>query len=163
MVNITIKSKWERGVYTLNPLSSNSCLKIFLNLSVKLHLCIIFSNRLNQNFTRWSRMTSSPEMFIKKSIIFFTLNKCSLIERKAIIRNRYNYPSPPIRDINGKETQTRNNWILMETSLAESQTDSYFPTKWQNGYQKQKRCKRHTHSKTNYNKNKPWQKNCLET
>ena len=28
---------------------------------------------------------------------------------------------PPIRDIKGKETQTRNNWTLMETSLAESQ------------------------------------------
>ena len=26
----------------------------------------------------------------------------------------------------------------METSLAESQTESYFPTKWPNGYQKQK-------------------------
>ena len=26
----------------------------------------------------------------------------------------------------------------METSLAESQTDSYFPTKWPTGYQKQK-------------------------
>ena len=26
----------------------------------------------------------------------------------------------------------------METSLAESQTDSYFPTKWPNGYSKQK-------------------------
>ena len=26
----------------------------------------------------------------------------------------------------------------METSLAESQTDSYFPTKWPNGYPKQK-------------------------
>ena len=26
----------------------------------------------------------------------------------------------------------------METLLAESQTDSYFPTKWPNGYQKQK-------------------------
>ena len=25
----------------------------------------------------------------------------------------------------------------METSLAESQTDSYFPTKWPNGYPKQ--------------------------
>ena len=44
----------------------------------------------------------------------------------------------PIRDIKGKETQTRNNWTLMETSLAESQTDSYFPTKWPNGYPKQK-------------------------
>ena len=55
-----------------------------------------------------------------------------------MIRNRYNYPSPPIRDIKGKETQTRNNWTLMETSLAESQKDSYFPTKWPNGYPKQK-------------------------
>ena len=26
----------------------------------------------------------------------------------------------------------------MKTSLAESQTDCYFPTKWQNGYPKQK-------------------------
>ena len=26
----------------------------------------------------------------------------------------------------------------METSIAESQTDSYFPTKWPNGYPKQK-------------------------
>ena len=26
----------------------------------------------------------------------------------------------------------------MKTSLAESQTDSYFPTKWPNGYPKQK-------------------------
>ena len=55
-----------------------------------------------------------------------------------MIRNRYNYPTPPIRDIKGKETQTRNNWTLMKTSLAESQTDSYFPTKWPNGYPKQK-------------------------
>ena len=60
------------------------------------------------------------------------------IESKAMIRNRYNYPTPPIRDIKGKETQTRNNWTQMETSLAESQTDSYFPTKWPNGYPKQK-------------------------
>ena len=58
-----------------------------------------------------------------------------------MIRNRYNYPQPPIRDIKGKETQTRNNLTLMETSLAESQTDSYFPTKWPNGYPKQKKKK----------------------
>ena len=55
-----------------------------------------------------------------------------------MIRNRYNYPTPPIRDIKGKETQTRNNWTLMETSQAESQTDSYFPTKWPHSYPKQK-------------------------
>ena len=54
-----------------------------------------------------------------------------------MIRNRYNYRAPPIRDMKGKETQTRNNWTLIETSLAESQTDSYFPTKWPNGYPKQ--------------------------
>ena len=60
------------------------------------------------------------------------------IERKAVIRNRYNYPTSPVRDIKGKETQIRNNWPLMETSLAESQTDSYFPTKWPNGYPIQK-------------------------
>ena len=54
-----------------------------------------------------------------------------------MIRNQYNYPTPPIGDIKGKETQTRNNWTLMETSLAESQTDSYFPTKWPNDYPKQ--------------------------
>ena len=58
-----------------------------------------------------------------------------------MIRNRYNYPIPPIRDIKGKETQIRYKWTLMETSLAESQTNSY----WPNGYPKTKRCKRHTH------------------
>ena len=83
------------------------------------------------------------------------------IERKAMIRNQYNYPTPPIRDIKGKETQIRNNWTLMET-LAESQTDSYFPTKLPNGYPKQKDVS-NTHSKTNYNKNKPSQKNSLGT
>ena len=31
------------------------------------------------------------------------------IEGKAMIRNLYNYPTPPIRDIKGKETQTQNN------------------------------------------------------
>ena len=36
-----------------------------------------------------------------------------------------------------KKTQTRNNWTLMETSLAKTQTDSYFPIKWPNGYPKQ--------------------------
>ena len=87
---------------------------------------------------------------------------CNKIERKAKIRNRYNYPTPPIRDIKGKETQTRNNWTLMETSLAESQTDIY-SYKVAKFLSKTKRCKRHTHSKTNYKKNKPWQKNRLGT
>ena len=54
-----------------------------------------------------------------------------------MIWNRYNYPTPPIRDIKGKETQPRNNWTLMETSQSESQTDGYFSTKWPNDYPKQ--------------------------
>ena len=42
----------------------------------------------------------------------------------------------------------------METSLAESQTDSYFPTKWPSGYLKQKdvsdtRIQRRTIAKIN--------------
>ena len=73
-----------------------------------------------------------------------------------MIRN-HNYPTPPIRDIKGKETQTRNNWTLRETSLAESQTDSYFPTKWPNGYPKQKdvsdtHIQRRTITKINHDK-----------
>ena len=82
---------------------------------------------------------------------------CHKIERKAMIRNRYNYPTPPIRDIKGKETQTRNNWTLMEISLAESQTDSHFPTKWPNDYPKQKdvsdtHIQRRTITKINHDK-----------
>ena len=50
----------------------------------------------------------------------------------------------------------------METSLAESQTDSYFPTKWPNGYPKQKDVSG-THIQRRTNKNKPWQKNRLGT
>ena len=83
-------------------------------------------------------------------------------ERKAMIGNRYNYPTPPIRDIKVKETQTRNNWTLMETSLAESQTDSYFPTKCPNGYPKQKHVsdthiQRRLITKINYDRRTaPW-------
>ena len=45
----------------------------------------------------------------------------------------------------------------METSLAESQTDSYFPTKWQNGYPKQKyvsdtHIQRRTKTKINHDR-----------
>ena len=45
----------------------------------------------------------------------------------------------------------------METSLAESQTDSYFPTKWPNGYPKQKdvsdtHVQRRTITKINHNR-----------
>ena len=37
-----------------------------------------------------------------------SLNYLCKIEGKAMIRNRFNYPTPPIRDIKGKETQQRN-------------------------------------------------------
>ena len=48
----------------------------------------------------------------------------------------------------------------METSQAESQTDSYFPTMWRNGYPKQKKNISDTHiQRRTITKNKPWQKN----
>ena len=58
------------------------------------------------------------------------------------------------REINTK----KNNWTLMETSLAESQLDSYFPTKWPNGYPKQKdvsdtHIQRRTIAKINHDRN----------
>ena len=45
----------------------------------------------------------------------------------------------------------------METTLAESQTDSYFPTKWPNGYPKQKdvsdtHIQRRTKTKINHDR-----------
>ena len=51
----------------------------------------------------------------------------------------------------------------METSLAESQTDSYFPTKWPNVYPNQKDVSDTNIQRRTYNKNKPWQKNHLGT
>ena len=107
----------------------------------------------------------NKQCFSKSFSVFVTVIplKTSIwlkIESKAMIRNRYNYPTPPIRDIKGKETQARNNWTLMETSLAESKRTVTFP---QSSLSKTKGCKRHTHSKTNYNKNTPWQKNRLGT
>ena len=66
----------------------------------------IFFNGLNQNFTRWSWMTSSPEMLIKKRINFFffffffaflILNKCSLnlVLRARLVCPTYCIPQPP--------------------------------------------------------------------
>ena len=51
----------------------------------------------------------------------------------------------------------------METSLAESQTDSCFPTKWPNGYPKQKYVSDTHIQRRTITKNKPWQKNRLGT
>ena len=73
-----------------------------------------------------------------------SLGRLSTIEGKAMIRNRNNYPTPPIRDIKGKETQTLNNYTLIETSLAESQTDSYFPTSGQMAIEKKYVSDTHT-------------------
>ena len=51
----------------------------------------------------------------------------------------------------------------METPLAESQTDSYFPTKWPNGYPKQTDVSDTHIQRRTITKNKPWQKNRLGT
>ena len=57
---------------------------------------------MNQNFTRWSWMISSPEMLIKKSInilrfFFLILNKCSLnlVLRARLVCPTYCIPQPP--------------------------------------------------------------------
>ena len=124
---------------------------------VIINLFYVFCTQRNIRYCQFKAEANKTKYWYKRRKLYF-----SEIERKAIIRNRYNYPTPSIRDIKGKETQTRNNWTLMETSLAESQTDSYFPTKWPNGYLKQNDVSE-THIHTVYNKNKPWQKSRLGT
>ena len=54
----------------------------------------------------------------------------------------------------------------METSLAESQTDSFFPTKWPNGYPKEKdvsdaHIQRRTITKINHNIRTAWWGGCV--
>ena len=56
------------------------------------------------------------------------------IERKATIRNRYNYPTRPIRDIKEKETQTRTNGNI----TSRKPNGQLLSHKWPNGYPKQK-------------------------
>ena len=51
----------------------------------------------------------------------------------------------------------------METSLAESQTDSYFPTKWPNGYPKQKDVSDTHIQRRTITQIIQWQKNPLGT
>ena len=58
-----------------------------------------FFYRLSQNVIRWSSMTSSPEMFIKKSINFlsvFYFLKCSpnLVLRDRLVCPTYCIPPP---------------------------------------------------------------------
>ena len=77
-------------------------------------------------------------MEIRIAKIIFYISKAAYQTRKEGNDQESIQLSHTSRDIKRKETQTQNNWTLMETSLAESQTDSYFPTKWPNGYPKQK-------------------------
>ena len=60
------------------------------------------------------------------------------IERKATIRNRYNYLSS-VQDTKGKEGRTKNNGATIKTLQAESPKDSFFPKHRPNGYPKEKK------------------------
>ena len=65
----------------------------------------------------------------------------SEIERKAMIRNRYNYPNPhpPPHQRHQRERNTNTKYLDPNGNItSRSQTDSYFPTKCPNGYPKQK-------------------------
>ena len=97
------------------------------------HQCYISENTKNQLITEIQQRegldsTKQLKCWSKRKPTF---RRLSTIEGKAMIRNRNNCPTPPIRDIKGKETQTLNKYTLIETSLAKSQTDSYFPTSGQ--------------------------------
>ena len=61
-----------------------------------------------------------------------------IIEGKAMIRNRYNYPTPPIRDIKETETQDPNGNIT--SRKPNGQLLSHKVAKW---LSKTKRCKRY--------------------
>ena len=80
---------------------------------------VVYGNKqmLFSTVYRWFTKFSSGQESVKdapylgrprSAITKSNINKIK-IEGKAMIRNRYNYPTPPIRDIKGKETQTRNN------------------------------------------------------
>ena len=58
------------------------------------------------------------------------------IERKAMIRNRYNDLTPSIQDTKGKEERTQSNSTTIKTLQAESKKDSFFPKNWPYGYPK---------------------------
>ena len=92
-------------------------------------------NRFFRRVTDLSLLFTFFSRYIQSRICSGTCTQHLLIRATG---SDYEVSYPCIRDIKGKETQTRNNWTLMETSLAESQTDIYFPTKWPNGYPKQK-------------------------
>ena len=44
-----------------------------------------------------------------------------------MIRNRYNYLSPSVQDIKGKDGRTKSNCTTIKSLQAESQKDSFFP------------------------------------
>ena len=69
-------------------------------------------------------------------------------------------PSETSKGKKHKHEITRPIWKHHLQKAKHGQLLSHKVAKW---LSKTKRCKRHTHSKTNYNKNKPWQKNRLGT
>ena len=60
------------------------------------------------------------------------------IEKKATIRNRYNYLKLPIQTAKGKEGRFYSNGTTIKTVQTESQKDSFFPRNWPNSYPKYK-------------------------
>ena len=58
------------------------------------------------------------------------------IERKAMIRNRYNYPTLSVQDTKGKEERDKSNDITINALQVESQNDNFSPKNWPNGYPK---------------------------
>ena len=65
------------------------------------------------------------------------------MERKAMIRNRYNYQTPSVQYTKRKEGRTKSNGTTIKTPQAESQMDSFFPKilNWPNGDPKKKKNK----------------------
>ena len=82
----TLTSSTPVGVYNLYD--TVNCTKILY----------LYARTMLQTFTVWLL----PDVWQYQNIEKFSATR---IERKAMIRNRYNYPTPPIRDIKGKEAQ----------------------------------------------------------
>ena len=68
---------------------SKNILKSFSWISVHM----IFFYRLNQNFIRWSSMTSSPEIFIKKSINFLRVVHFPKCSPNLVLGDRLVFPT----------------------------------------------------------------------
>ena len=108
---------------------------------VIINLFFVFCTQRKVRYCLFKAEANKTKYWYKRRKLYF-----SEIERKAIIRNRYNYPTPPIRDIKGKDTQTRNNWGPngnITSRKPNGQLLSHKVAKW---LSKTKRCKRNTHS-----------------